>query len=66
MRVRCVVDLSITSPGMLPAQDPRYVDAIIWMPPRADERGALPGVGSYLAQREKLRSARSRRWSRPS
>ena len=44
------------SPGMLPAQDPRYVVAIMLDAPQGGTSAAplFHDIGSYLAQREKL------------
>ena len=43
-------------PGMLPAQDPRYVVAIMLDAPQGGTSAAplFHDIGSYLAQREKL------------
>ena len=49
-------DYWITFAGMLPAQDPRYVVAIMLDDPAAGTSAAplFHDIGSYLAQREKL------------
>ena len=46
----------ITFAGMLPAQDPRYVVAIMLDAPQGGTSAAplFHEIGSYLAQREKL------------